>query len=291
MATIKELKKKVGSLKNTRKITNAMKMIAATKLRKAQNAVEESRPYANELEKLLQDTMASSTVQVPLTKEKSEIKLIRLIIFTSDRGLCGPFNSNIIKAANKFIRQKRSEGIEISLSIAGKKAYDFFKNKLESLKHYPEVIKTGDYKNSTKICNQAIEDFLNNNVDAVYVIYNHFKSAINQITELQQLLPIKLKTEEINNKKIVAEVKNIYEPSSDLLLPALVDKAVKFDLYKCLLNSLASEHASRMNAMDNATNNAGDLIDKYTLSMNRARQAAITTELVEIISGAESLKG
>lgn len=297
MGSIKELKIKIASLKNTRKITKAMKMIAATKLRKAQLAVIASKPYDNALKRILSQTLSVADNESPLTKKRNQVKKIHLLIFTSDRGLCGGFNSSILKQVNTFIGEKKNK--EILLSFAGKQGYDYFEKKISNTTFYKEAIKRGSYAEVENICNNLQVSFEKEECDEVYFIYNHFKSAVLQIPKIEKLFPYSANQDNVDDSASEFDISFyssiehlfIFEPNVQEIFEKVLSETIRFSIYYALLNSLASEHASRMTAMDSATKNAGELIDKYTLQMNRARQAAITTELTEIVSGAESLKG
>ena len=287
MASIKELKIKITSLKSTGKITKAMKMIAATKLRKAQLAVDNSKPYDASLKRILNNVLLSMDIENPLSKVREDVKKVHILIFTSDRGLCGPFNASILKETNKFVLEKQSEGKEVKISYAGKRGYDYLNKRFTLGKYYEQAIKLGSYDQAKEICDDLLKYFKVGEDDEVYLAYNYFKSAISQIPTLEKLFPIA--PVEVANSQNTADF--IFEPKAEDIVEKMIMQTVRFTVYSSLLNSLASEHAARMTAMDNASKNAGELIDKYTLQMNRARQAAITTELTEIVSGAESLKG
>ena len=286
MASIKELKLKINSLKNTGKITKAMKMIAAVKLRKAHLAVVAVKPYVTHLRGLFNKVLASTDVVNPLSVPRNKVKKVHLLIFTSDRGLCGAFNNNIIKETLKFIEEQKKRECEVILSYAGKHGFNYFEKKITSAKFYEEAVKLGSYDIAQKISDDLLAEFQSEEFDEVYLLYNHFKSAISQIPRIDKLFPVE---PDVTDDKLTSL--DLFEPSVDIILHEIISQIVRFSVYDALLNSLVSEHASRMTAMDNASKNADELIDKYTLQMNRARQAAITTELTEIISGAESLKG
>ena len=289
MATIKELSSKIASLKNTRKITKAMKMIATTKFRRAQKAVENSQPFAKGMKSMLTNVLSAidlSESTNPLLAIREEVKKVQVMLFTSDRGLCGPFNANVIKETAKLIHTKREAGAQVFLCVAGKKGNDFFSKRIGVNHFYPETLKDDPMVQAKLISNDLIKTFLTEEADEIYLTFNEFKSAVSQRPTVQCLFPLAPQGEQVKGAGDV-----LFEPGVAELADKLIRQTVSFTLYSALLNSLASEHASRMTAMDSATHNAGDLIDKYTLLKNRARQAAITTELTEIISGAESLKG
>jgi F-type H+-transporting ATPase subunit gamma len=288
MPSIKQLNKKIVSLKNTQKITRAMKMISATKLRKAQQAIEGARPYFNEVKRLLSDLTRSMQVLHPLCEVRTPVKSARVIVYTSDRGLCGSFNANIIKKALSFCRELKEKECDVFLSFLGKKGYDHFKKRDYHIsEYYADVTKQPVFAAAEIIGSHQIKSFLDDEVQEVYLLYNEFKSAMTQKVMLNRLLPVAQPSPDDES----AESDYIYEPGAELIMDRLLTKSIKLRIFEALLNSVAGEHGARMTSMDSATNNCSDLTDKYTLKRNRARQAAITTELVEITSGAEALKG
>ncbi|MFH1760229.1 MAG: ATP synthase F1 subunit gamma [bacterium] len=288
MPSIKQLNTKLVSLKNTRKITKAMKMIAATRLRKAQEAIESSRPYAEELTRIMHRIAQSHTINHPLFEPYQEVKKVRIILCTSDRGLCGAYNSNIIKKALGLCMEKKQAGLEVSLSFLGKKGYDFFRKRNFHIdNYYADAFKEIDFYTAGLISSEQVKSFLDNQIQEVYLVYNSFKSAMSQNQTVYRLLP--MSKDSAHHKQ--ANVPYIYEPEPDIIIEKLVDRSVKLMVFSTMLNSAAGEHGARMTAMDAASTNCSELIDKYTIMRNRARQASITTELIEITSGAEALKG
>jgi|SRR6185369_9208512 len=287
MANLKSIKKRIVSVKNTRQITAAMKMVSAAKLRRAQENVVAARPYAGKLAEVLERLAQSQESDASPLMVKRDGSRALLIVVTSDRGLCGGFNANLSKAAERFIKERSAEFSELSLMTIGRKGYEFLRNRHTVRKHHGNIFSTLSYQTAALIAAEVIEGYLAEEYDEVYVIYNAFKSVMTQDITLEQLLPVTPKAE-------VAEEQNtqyIYEPSKAALLDELLPKHIEVQIFKSLLESLASEHGARMTAMDSASKNATEMIGKLTLIYNRARQAAITTELMEIISGAESIKG
>ncbi|MCD6534991.1 MAG: ATP synthase F1 subunit gamma [Deltaproteobacteria bacterium] len=285
MANLKDIRKRISSVKSTQQITKAMQMVAASKLKKAQDSVVQARPYAAKMS----DVLASLAVRVkpgkhPLLERRDE-KKIELMVITSDRGLCGGFNANVIKAAESFLRKKGDASEEIVLSVIGRKARDYYKRRDWEFK--TEELNPGkaDFSQAESIGRTVIDRYVEGETDAVYVAFTEFKSAMTQNIVVKRLLPLE--------PKVLAEdevpVEYLYEPSEDALLADIIPRYIYTQVFSMLLESIASEHGSRMTAMDSATKNATEMTAKLTLLYNRARQAAITTELMEIVSGAEAL--
>ncbi|MDD2318770.1 MAG: ATP synthase F1 subunit gamma [Geobacteraceae bacterium] len=287
MASLKSIRKRINSVKNTRQITKAMKMVAAAKLRRAQESVLAARPYAEKLEEVLIRLSSSGGAgDHPLAaREKTEKAL--LIVVSSDRGLCGGFNANICKAAETFVRENSSQYAEISLLTIGRKGFEYLRKRATVRKNYSNILSTMSYQEASLIGQELIDGYLAGDYDVVYLLYNAFKSVMSQDITLKQLLPIE--PPQGPEEEFLPEA--LYEPSKEELLAELFPKNVEVQLFHAMLESIASEHGARMTAMDSATKNATEMIAKLTLQYNRARQAVITTELMEIISGAESIKG
>ena len=287
MASIKELRLRIRSLKNTNKITSAMKLVATSKLKRAQNMVKDNRPYALKLAEILSRVTASSGAKNhPLLTEKSG-KNVRLYVFTSDKGLCGGFNNSAIRFTKQVIQDQFSEK-NIEVVAVGKKGSDYFSRRSEFnfKKHIEGVTKNPSYDPMQEIAFEAIKDFKDGTIDEVYVLYNEFVSVLAQKPTLEKLLPA-VAPKQVDQKN----VPYTFEPDEAGVLDTLIPDYLAARLYLALLENASGEHGARMTAMDNATKNSKDLINKLTIVMNRARQAAITTELMEIVSGAESLKG
>ena len=293
MPNLKELKNRISSVKSTRKITSAMKMVAASKLRRAQELAESSRVYADSLSFILSslagNTKNSADLPEILTgRENSKISL--LIINSSDRGLCGGFNSNLFRNAKKWISDQQGQGKSVKIMTVGKKASSFYKKTDLDIVASFEDLNSNDrqLQVSEEIKNKIMELFENNEIDEVSILFNKFVSAISQEPTYQSLIP--LSNEETSEDE--SEVNNAifeFEPDKNELLEYLVPRNFLTQIYRSVLESSASEHAARMTSMDNATRNAGDMIDRLTLTYNRTRQAFITKELIEIISGAEAV--
>ena len=293
MPNLKELKNRISSVKSTRKITSAMKMVAASKLRRAQDVAESSRVYADSLSFILSslagNTKNSSDLPEILTgRENSKISL--LIINSSDRGLCGGFNSNLFRNAKKWISDQQGLGKSVKIMTVGKKASSFYKKTDLDIVASFEDLNSNDrqLQVSEEIKNKIMELFENNEIDEVSILFNKFVSAISQEPTYQSLIPLsndETSEEESEANNSVFE----FEPDKNELLEYLVPRNFLTQIYRSVLESSASEHAARMTSMDNATRNAGDMIDRLTLTYNRTRQAFITKELIEIISGAEAV--
>ena len=292
MPNLKELKNRISSVKSTRKITSAMKMVAASKLRRAQELAESSRVYADSLSFILSslagNTKNSSDLPEILTgRENSKISL--LIINSSDRGLCGGFNSNLFRNAKKWISDQRGLGKSVKIMTVGKKASSFYKKTDLDIVASFEDLNSNDrqLQVSEEIKNKIMELFENNEIDEVSILFNKFVSAITQEVTFKSLIPVEVKNDEIdeNDSSSIYE----FEPSEEEILNDLLPRNLATQLYSSQIESTASELAARMTAMDNATRNAGEMIDNLTLQYNRTRQAVITKELIEIISGAEAL--
>jgi F-type H+-transporting ATPase subunit gamma len=287
MANLKSIKKRIVSVKNTRQITAAMKMVSAAKLRRAQENVVAARPYAGKLAEVLERlAQAQESDPSPLMVKRDTGRAL-LVVVTSDRGLCGGFNANLSKAAERFIKERSEDFSELSLMTIGRKGYEFLRNRHKVRKHHGNIFSTLSYHTAALIAAEIIEGYLAEEYDEVYVIYNAFKSVMTQDITLEQLLPVTPRAGASEEQA----TEYIYEPSKAALLDELLPKHIEVQVFKSLLESLASEHGARMTAMDSASKNATEMIGKLTLIYNRARQAAITTELMEIISGSESIKG
>jgi len=306
MASIKDLRKRISSTKNTQQTTKAMKMVSAAKLRRAQEAIVAHRPYARETARLLKltaemiDHAGGSKFESPLltghtrdSVQGGKPKLL-LILVSSDRGLCGGFNASIIKGATRWISEQASQYGSIDLAFVGKKAFEYFKYRDQTGKFYEEFGRRASFDLAKKVSGIAIERFLAGEYQEVRIIYNEFKNAITQKVLVERFLPVledpftSIEGEAIQASSDV----DLYlaEPSAQFLLESLLKKHFATQAFRILLESQASEHGARMSAMENATKNAGDMIKKLTLAYNKQRQAGITKELLEIISGSESQK-
>ena len=283
MPSIKDLKKRIGSTKNTQQTTKAMKMVSAAKLRRATDAIMSQRPYANEIAALM-GTLADEGYD---QKEKEAKKPVSLLVaFSSDRGLCGGYNSTVIRAASQFITDKKAEGKAVKCVFVGKKVMEMVKSRFQpEIAHYEEFGQKITFKRATELAKVIAPMYEKGEVDEVVFVYNEFINAISQITCTDTVLPIQQVGGEKKNRDLA-----IFVPSKKALYESLASKYFTIQIFKAFLEAQASEHGSRMSAMDNATRNAGDMIRKLTLQYNKQRQAAITKELLEIIAGSESQK-
>jgi len=286
MPSLKALRKRIATVRSTQKITKAMKMVAAAKLRRAQEAAERARPYAEKIVEMFGAVVADvEGTAHPLLARRDEQR-IELVVVTSDRGLCGGYNANLQRKAEAFIRER--PGKRVAVSGVGRKGIEFFRRRgIVLVGEQTDVVNRPVVDSARTLVQGLTQRFAAGETDAVYLLYSRFRSAISQIPTVTPLLPVALP--ETAGQAATAEY--IYEPARPELLAALLPRYIETLVSQALLESIASEHGARMTAMENATSNASDMIDRLTLSMNRARQAAITTELMEIVSGAEALKG
>ena len=291
MPSLRDIRNRIGSVKSTRQITKAMKMVAAAKLRRAQDAILKTRPYAQLLDRTLNRVAARAAAEGAVTHPllaPREIKTAEVVLITSDRGLAGGFNSNISRRVQRFLTEEGDRFAKTTIATIGRKGRDFFRaRKLEIRKDFTGVHSGLDYAKADAIAREYTERYLAGEVDAVYLAFNEFKSAISQKPVLFQLLPIDTSAE---GETAASGIDFKYEPSREALLAELLPRHVSMQVWRALLESAASEHGARMSAMESATKNAEEMIAALTLQYNRARQAYVTKELMEIVSGAEALK-
>lgn len=285
MASLKDIKKRIGSLKNTSQITKAMKMVSAAKLRRAQESIVAGRPYAEKMQEVLQNLSSGVDSSASPLLEVRPVNKVGIILFTSDRGLCGGFNANLIKKAERLAKEELA-GKETAFSFYGKKGLEYFRRRgiAEKESHLTAVPGAG-YAVALEMANNVIEAYGNGDIDEVYLVFGKFQSAITQIPMVEKLLP--LQSEE--GTASLQSTDFLFEPSAVDILESLIPKYVASQLFKAILETAASEHGARMSAMDSASKNAKDMIGRLTIQYNRARQAAITTELMDIINGAQSV--
>jgi F-type H+-transporting ATPase subunit gamma len=284
--SLKALRKRIATVRSTQQITKAMKMVAAAKLRRAQDAAERARPYATKLAELVAAVAADvdpEAVIDPLLGRREE-RRIDLVVLSSDRGLCGGYNANLLRRAEAFVRERN--GVEVAVTVVGRKGLDHFRRRgRRLLGHRLGILTTPPAEMAAGLAAELTPRFADAESDAVYLVYSRFRSAISQVPIITRLLPVEPAASE------GLPVDYIFEPPRPALLRLLLPRYVEVLLTQALLESVASEHGARMTAMDNATKNASEMIGRLTLLMNRTRQAAITKELMEIVSGAEALKG
>lgn len=287
MATLKVIRKRITSVKNTQKITKAMKMVAAAKLRRAQTALMQSRPYGAHLKEILSRISAYIDPEKNPFVNESPSGKAAIVVFSSDRGLCGGFNSNLLRKVNTFLYQEGKAHESLELQTVGKKARDFFKaRKVDIEKEWQGISLGFSFESALEIAQQILEGYKNGSFSNYYIAYNGFKSAISQEITIEKILPLDLG----KSGEDAGILPIIFEPSAEQLFEELLPRYIAGKIFLAHLESTASELGARMSAMENATSNAKDMIGKLTLAYNRARQATITKELMDIVNGAESLK-
>jgi len=293
MPNLKEVRIRIASVKSTQQITSAMKMVAASKLRKAQNAILKMRPFASKLKDILQNLSASlDSGDVNLYAQQRTPEKVLLVVLTSNRGLCGAFNTNILRTAvqriqNEYATQHQSGNV--SIITIGRKATEFFsKRGYKVVSSHDSIFDSLTYENVAVIASSVMNSYVNKEFDKVDIVYNQFKNAAVQRVTVEQFLPVETSAEDKTGSKSATDF--LFIPSKEEIVTELIPKSLKIQFYKAILDSNASEHGARMTAMHQATDNAGDLIKELNLAYNKARQASITKEILEIVSGAEALK-
>ena len=284
MANLKEIRGRITSISSTMQITSAMKMVSAAKLKKAQDAITMLRPYSEKLQELIQKVSVGSEGTLSEYAQKREVKRILYITISSNRGLAGAFNSSVIKELNT--NYKENEGIEIEVLTVGKKVYDAIRKNKVVYDNQSSIYDSLSFEAVAKLINRVMVDFKEGKFDEVYLVYNKFINAATQKVITEKLLPITM-PEQVEEQM---EEEYIYEPNKETILETLIPKSIKTQVYKAVLDSVASEHGARMTAMHKATDNAKALKNELVIFYNKARQAAITNEILEIVSGAEALK-
>lgn len=294
MASLKDIRARIESTKNTQQITKAMKLVSASKLRKAQNAIVNLRPYALSLRTVIADIAITQKVSHPLMEPKDQVKNLLMVVMSSDRGLCGSFNASINKFTSQFLSENSSQYEKIDFIFVGRKANDFFvKRGVKPVDFMTRLDKEISYELAASMSERVMKDYLEGNYDEVKVVFNEFKSAIAQVVNCETILPIDINLSAFNvpDTGVAGFSKDlIFEPEPKKIIEELLVKHFDLQFYRCMAESVASEHGARMTAMENATNNAGEMIRSLTLTYNKLRQEKITTELTEIVSGAEALK-
>ncbi|MES2681811.1 MAG: ATP synthase F1 subunit gamma [Bacteroidota bacterium] len=293
MPSLKEVRNKIISVGSTMQITSAMKMVSAAKLKRAQDAITQMRPYANKLKEILENVSASVDASDNVYARNTGVKNVLIIAVSSNRGLAGAFNSNVIKKTNLLIKNEYA-GCNITVIPVGKKVQDAFKRTVYAISgqdlphHTNELFDKLSYENAAPVMSKIMDAFLSKEFDKVTIVYNQFRNAAVQITVEEQLLPV------VSNKEVVKGAANtdyIFEPSEEFIINELIPRSVKTQFYKALLDSFASEHGARMTAMHKATDNAKAMQRDLKIAYNKARQASITKEILEIVGGAEALNG
>lgn len=287
-ASLRDIKRKIDAVKKTKQITKAMNMVASAKLRNAQLRIERFRPYADKYYEIIGDLSSRADASIhPLLEKREEVKRVGIILVTSDKGLCGAFNTNLCNAAKKLADEKKAEGKEVKFICVGKKGRDFFKKtEFEILDAKVDVLNNFDFQLANETGEYIISKFLNKELDEVYAVFGKFVTIIKQDPVTTKILPVESDAE----ASAGSSSEYIFEPSVEGLLAELLPRYVKVQVYRALLDTSASEHAARMTAMDNATKNCDELVRSLTLVFNKARQASITAELMDIVGGAEALR-
>jgi F-type H+-transporting ATPase subunit gamma len=289
MANLRAIRKRISSVKSTQQITRAMKVVSAAKLRRAQDGINAARPYARKMREVVTAVAGRAGSDAHPLLTAREAKKLALLVVTSDRGLCGSFNSGLTRAVYRFLNEHRGEYEEITLFVVGRKGRDFFRRReIPIRQEYLGVLGAVSRRHAETVANDLVGGFLAGEFDEVQIAFNEFRSAISQMVRFEKMFPIAL---ESSGETGGDDIDYLYEPSREEILATLLPKYVETQIFRVLLESVAGEHGARMTAMDSATNNSVDMISRLTLQMNRARQATITTELTEIVSGAEALKG
>ncbi|RLB59848.1 MAG: ATP synthase F1 subunit gamma [Deltaproteobacteria bacterium] len=291
MPSLRHIRKRIQAVKNTEQITRAMKMVAAAKFRRAQEAVLQARPYAREMRSTLARLAArhEEVAAHPLLAERPQVEHEDLIVLTSDRGLCGSFNSNVIRRVEHYLLDNAERRDGIRVSTIGLKGFRYFRKHIEGIHNIEGLLARPSYRRAVEMAEEMAERFTSGQIDRVTLVYNEFRSAVQQVVTFRQLLPLESPSTEGETRPDFIDY--LYEPGKPELLDRIVRRYLANQLYMIVLESVASEHGARMSAMENATNNAGEMIQQLTMVYNKARQATITKELMEIVGGAEALKG
>jgi len=293
MPSLKDIRVRIESTKNTQQITRAMKLVSAAKLRKAQNQIVNMRPYAKSLLNVIANIAVTGRVAHPLMVPKESVKKILVFVVSSDRGLCGGFNAQIAKYTENFLKENKSKYEEIDLFLIGRRVVDYFgRRQIKALETATRLDRDISYDFSAKMADRIMKFYLEGQYDEVKVIYNEFKSAISQTVTCETLVPVDVVAESLTGPDADAAGFSkdlIFEPDPAKIIEELLVKHFSVQVYRCLAESVAAEHGARMTAMENATNNAKEVLNKLTLTYNKLRQEKITTELIEIVSGAEAL--
>jgi F-type H+-transporting ATPase subunit gamma len=294
MANLRDIRNRIQSVKNTQQITRAMKMVSAAKLRRAQNNIQNLRPFANHILSVIADVAATQRLEHKLLATNEAPKKVLLVVLTSDRGLAGGFNNNINRYAYKFWQDNKGKYEKMDFLFIGRKGSDFFKTRgVAGVETILNLAREVAFPLAQGVSNRLMDEFNQGGYDAVFLVYNEFKSAISQTVAHEQLLPVDISRSNLKSEagQSAFAADMIFEPSPEEIIDELLKKHFAIQVYRAMCESVAAEHGARMAAMENATKNAGEMIRSMTLTYNKLRQASITTELIEITSGAEALKG
>lgn len=295
MPSLRDMRARIQSVKNTQQITRAMKMVSAAKLRRAQEHIVSMRPYANRIWQLVSNIALTQRVEHPLLKDVVETKKILCVVITSDRGLCGGFNNTVCRFTERFINENKNKYEKMDFVFIGRKGADYFKRRGVVAKQVMlNLAREISYKMAQDIAKACMKEFVSNEYDEIRFVYNEFKSAISQKLVVERMLPIEMGNATLtknDDTKSLFSADYIFEPKPEEMINELLEQHFSAQVYRCLSESIAAEHASRMSSMENATKNAKEMIGKMTLVYNKVRQATITKELIEICSGAEAVNG
>ncbi|MFH1531407.1 MAG: ATP synthase F1 subunit gamma [Pseudomonadota bacterium] len=288
MANLKQLRRRIQGVTNTQQLTRAMKLVAAAKLRRAQEAVEALRPYADTLDQMIQHAALTAGADAHPLLRRREMKKVRVLVLTSDKGLCGTFNANVNRAVEQYLRDKTRHPEDVELLLVGRKGNEYLSRRDAPIrKYYKGILDKVNYHTAATLGDDISQAYVSEDIDGLFIVYNEFRSAMIQTLTWKQLLPMEEVAEEAAER--LGNVEHIYEPTRSEVLDRMLPLYVNTQIYRALMDSMASEMGARMTAMDNATNNAADLIERLTLQYNKARQEAITNELMDIVGGAEAL--
>ena len=289
MINIRAFNKKIASLKNTGKMTKTMKMVAASKFKRAHQARTNAEDYAHKLAELMKRVSGLGPMDHPLLKTKKVVTKCLIVLFTSDKGLCGAFNNNLIRKTHHWISDNAYKYTTVAMDFCGRRGYVSFRRTAKIHKYYQNITLKPAFEDALELANDITDSFIKDEYEEIYIAYNRFNGPLSQVPVIEKILPLDASVLTGNDVKL-QKTYYAYEPKENKIFSFLVPKFLNFKIFFTLLENAAGEHGARMSAMDKASQNAEDLIDRYTLLRNRARQAAITTELIEIISGAEALK-
>lgn len=292
MPTLKELTQKIASLRNTQKMTKTMKLVSGSKMRRALAAQQNAQAYGQEMGSLLANISARvESAAHPLMESRAAVRKAHAVVITSDRGLCGGFNNNLVRFAARWVEAEGARVPSLDFSFCGRRGYGYFRTRCNVLRHYEGVTDRPDYARARTVADELMAQYMGGQYDEIYLIHNQYRSALSQVPTASLLLPItnRAGASGATGRAGAAGGGMLMEPAEDQLLGLLLPEAIRFGVFSALLENAAGEHAARMTAMESASKNAKDMIERYTLVRNRARQAAITKELIEIVTGAESL--
>ena len=290
MANLKDIRSRIASVKNTQQITKAMKMVSAAKLKRAQDQIQNMRPYAHKILSVISDIAHTQRIEHPLLNQVAEPKTVLMVVITSDRGLCGGFNSNVSKFTEKFITDHGKDFEKLDFIFIGRKGATYFKRRdIKAIDTMENMAREICYELADDLAKKCLDAFIDGGYDEIRFVYNEFKSAIEQKLTVETLMPVDVSKSNFNAEDCVFCKDLIFEPQPAEMIEELLGEHFAMQVFRCLSESVAAEHAARMTAMENATSNANEMVDKLTLTYNKLRQAAITTELTEICSGAEAI--